>query len=273
MKKLFTLVSCVLFAFAVNAQTIFEQEVICNYINFQNDGDHNSVVKSDAPQTLANGSVLKGFKKSDGSEAANSWNTKDKYNTSIPLPESSTNGVMDTLLAGTQWRAASGSSIELGEFVTTGGKLRIAWQPNADAARGFQVTIKGGDPIEVQKTGEKLPAGSKEIRKGYISEIDLPAGKYFVGDVVIKVIVNTSNFMGVGIDGLVTTGIQETMAEAGVRYNGNVILNEARREMTVFNALGKMVASTSEDFNMSQMPAGVYVVRVAGINGALKIRK
>lgn len=273
MKKLFTLAAAVLFAMGMSAQTIYEQAVICNYINFQNDGDHSTKVTSTAPQTLTNGSILKGFLKSDQTEADNSWNAKTKYDTSIPLPESLTGGVMDTLLAGSQWRAASGSSIELGAFITTGGKMRIVWQPNGDSQRGFQVTVKNGTPIEVLKTGEKLPAGSKEIRKGYISEIDLPAGQYLAGDIVIKIITNTSNFMGVGIDGLITTGIHETMAEAGVRYNGMEVINEARREMTIFNALGKMVANTTDNFNMSQMPAGVYVVRVAGVKGALKIQK
>ncbi|HBZ34501.1 MAG TPA: hypothetical protein DEO38_05310 [Bacteroidales bacterium] len=275
MKKLFTLAAAVLFAMGMSAQTIYEQEVICNYINFQNDGDHNTVITSTTPQTLANGSILKGcLKTKDGvqSEADCKWNAKSKYDTSVPLPESFTDGVMDTLVVGTAWRAAAGCSLELGAFVCTGGKLRIAWQPNADSERGFQVTIKGGDPISFQKTGEKLPAGSKEIRKGYISEIDLPAGQYLAGDVVLTVLVNTSNFFGIGIEGLYT-GIQETMAEAGVRYNGIEIINENRRDISVFNTLGQMVARTNDNFNMSEMPAGVYMVRVAGVKGALKIQK
>ncbi|MBQ9439290.1 MAG: T9SS type A sorting domain-containing protein [Paludibacteraceae bacterium] len=282
MKKLFTLAAAVLFAMGMSAQsselaTFISVEGNCNYIDFQKDGDKsvNPPATSTAPMTLSNGTVIKGFLKSDNTESEIAWNVKDSYGMEIPMPDlcgTGTNPATDStyMKVGSMLKIASNCSLELGAFVCTGGKVRIYFQPNGDSDRGVSVSVKGGTPVEILKSGKK---NGHKMRPGYIAEVDLPAGNYLAGDVVIKVSVNTINIFGIEIQGLYTTGIQETMAEAGVRYNGNVILNEARREMSVFNALGKMVASTSEDFNMSQMPAGVYVVRVAGVKGALKIRK
>ena len=282
MKKLFTLAAAVLFAMGMSAQssplaTFISVEGNCNYIDFQKDGDKtvNPPATSTAPMTLSNGTVIKGFLKTDGKESETAWNVKDSYGMEIPMPDlcgTGTNPATDStyMKVGSMLKIASNCSLELGAFTCIGGKVRVYFQPNGDSDRGVAISVKGGTPVEILKSGLK---NGHKMRPGYIAEVDLPAGQYVAGDVVIKVAVNTINIFGVEIQGLYGTGIQETMAEAGVRYNGMEVINEARREMTIFNALGKMVANTTDNFNMSQMPAGVYVVRVAGVKGALKIQK
>ena len=173
---------------------------VANYIDFQalsvsDPAMTSTTITSTNTYTLANGTVLKGFQKSDGTEVSNTWNVKNDYNIYLPTPE--WEGV-DSLMVGTMFSAASGTTLTLGELaVAEGGKLAIYFQPNGNADRGVSVTIKGGDPIEYLKSGVKIDG----IRPGYKAEFDLPAGSYDAGDVVIKVAVNTINIFGIGISG------------------------------------------------------------------------
>ena len=121
MKKFFFFAAALCAALTINAQKIVVLNEVANYIDFQalsvSDAAMTSAtITSEAPYTLANGSVLKGFKKSDDTEAQVSWNVKESYNTMMPTPD--WDGV-DSLKAGTMLRAASGASIELGAFNTS----------------------------------------------------------------------------------------------------------------------------------------------------------
>ena len=244
MKKFFLLAAAVVAAMTINAQ---EPQVkvlneVANYIDFQALYEADASIVATVPTstefvTLPNGSVLKGFQKSDGSEAANSWNVKESYNTTMPTPEW---GAVDSLKAGTMFRAASGSSIELGAFKTSAdGKLVVYFQPNGDSERGVSVSILGGEPVECAKSGLKIGG----IRPAYAAEFDLPKDNYDAGDVVIKLIVNTSNIFGVRIDCLgEEQGIEELLAApkaSKVVYNGQVVVVKGGR---MFNLLGAEIA-------------------------------
>ena len=210
---------------------------VANYIDFQalSVSDPSMTlhtVTSTNPYTLSNGSKLVGFEKSDGTETENKWNVKEGYNTTMPTP--SWNGV-DSLKAGTMFRAASGTTIELGGFQTAeAGKLVVYFQPNGDSERGVSVAISGGDPVEVAKSGVKIDG----IRPAYAAEFDLPAGTYDAGDVVIKLISNTSNIFGVRIDKLGAQGIEDVKSavKAEKRFeNGQLVII---KNGVKFNALG-----------------------------------
>ena len=229
MKKIFSFAVALFAAMAINAQepVVVVLSEVANYIDFQalsvSDASMTSaVVTSVAPYTLANGSVLKGFKKTDDSEAENKWNTKDSYNTTMPTP--SWDGV-DSLTVGTMWRAASGSSIELGGFKTSeAGKLVVYFQPNGDSERGVSVSIMAGDPVEVKGDGTKIDGK----RPAYAAEFDLPQGNYDAGDVIIKMVSNTSNIFGVRIEKLQDeTAIENVNASAKAQKvfrNGQVLI-------------------------------------------------
>ena len=235
MKKFFLFVAAIA-ALTVNAQNVVVLSEVANYIDFQalSESDAamtSSVVTSTAPYELANGSKLVGFQKSDGSEAENKWNVKDSYNTTMPTP--TWDGV-DSLKAGTMFRAASGTTIELGEFKTkAAGKLVVYYQPNGDSERGVEVYVYGElvEGTNLTGSGAKIDG----IRPAYAGEIELAAGSYDAGDVVIKLVVNTSNIFGVRIDQIQGAGVDNVFEGAktiktfengqlviiknGVRYN------------------------------------------------------
>ena len=239
MKKLFLFAVAAVAAMAINAQTIVTLNEVANYIDFQalsvsDPAMTSSVVTSTAPYELANGSKLVGFLKSDGSEAANTWHVKEKYNTTMPTP--AWEGV-DSLKAGTMFRAASGTTIELGAFKTSAeGKLVVYYQPNGDSERGVEVYVYN----ELVEGSNLTGSGAKidGIRPAYAGEITLAAGSYDAGDVVIKLVVNTSNIFGVRIDQLQGEGVENVTENAkAVKFleNGQLIIlkNGVR-----YNALG-----------------------------------
>ncbi len=241
MKKIFLFAAAVIAAMTVNAQepNVVVLSDVANYIDFQalsvsDPAMTQHTVTSVDPYELANGSKLVGFLKSDGTEAANSWNVKDKYNTTMPTP--AWDGV-DSLKCGTMFRAASGTTIELGAFTTTAeGKLYVYYQPNGDSERGVEVSVYGEVVAGTNLTGD----GKKidNIRPAYAGYITLAAGSYDAGDVVIKLVSNTSNIFGVRIDALQAQGIEN--ADAAVKTekffrDGQLII---RKNGVEYNALG-----------------------------------
>ena len=246
MKKIFLFAAAVVAAMTINAQepNVVVLSEVANYIDFQalsvSDADMTkATVTSVAPYTLANGSKLVGFLKSDGSEAANTWNVKESYNTTMPTP--AWDGV-DSLKAGTMFRAASGTTIELGAFQTTeAGKLIVYYQPNGDSERGIEISVYGEAVVGSNLTG----SGAKinNIRPAYAGEIDLAAGSYDAGDVVIKLVTNTSNIFGVRIEKL-KAGEEPKEAIDNVETNAKAIKFFENGQLIIlkngvrYNALG-----------------------------------
>lgn len=239
MKKFFFFAAAALAAMTINAQNVVVLNEVANYIDFQalsvsDPAMTSSVVTSTAPYELANGSKLVGFMKSDETEAENKWNVKESYNTTMPTPN--WDGV-DSLKAGTMFRAASGTTIELGAFKTSAeGKLVVYYQPNGDSERGVEVYVYGESVTGKDLTG----SGAKidGIRPAYAGEITLAAGSYDAGDIVIKLVVNTSNIFGVRIDQIQGQGVENVLdAVKAVKTfeNGQLVIikNGVR-----YNALG-----------------------------------
>ena len=203
---------------------------LANYIDFQalynaNPDMVQTTVTSTTTVTLPNGSILRGLQKSDGTEVANSWNTKDGYNSAMPTPE--WEGV-EALIVGTMFRAGKGSSISLGAFkMNTAGKLTVYFSPNGDADRGVKIVAKS-DTTEFLKNGTKIDG----VRPLYAAEIALPAGYYEQGDVEITVLKNTTNIYGVridpepeiGNDTLPNVPTEADLAAAGYDTENNIVL-------------------------------------------------
>lgn len=68
------------------------------------------------------------------------------------------------------------------------------------------------------------------------------------------------------------SAIHNAIAEK-ISFNGNVISNIEGLNLSVYNVLGKLVATSNSDIDMSAYQTGVYVVRAEGVKGAMKIRK
>lgn len=62
-------------------------------------------------------------------------------------------------------------------------------------------------------------------------------------------------------------------ANIPVHQQGTMIINETNGRMAIFDAAGKMVASTTGNYNMRNLPDGVYLVRIGGVKGACKVIK
>lgn len=246
MKKIFLFAAAVVAAMTINAQeaNVVLLSDVANYIDFQalsvsDPAMTQSTVTSTAPYELANGTKLVGFMKSDETEATNTWNVKEKYNTMMPTP--TWEGV-DSLIVGTMFRAASGTTIELGAFKTSeAGKLVVYYQPNGDSERGVSVSVYGEEVTGTDLTGSGVKIDG--IRPAYAGEISLPAGSYDAGDVVIKLIVNTSNIFGVRIDKLsdetAVENISATVKAQKVIRNGQVLINKNGVEYTVLGTIAQ----------------------------------
>ena len=244
MKKFFLFAAALFAAMTINSQNVVVLSDVANYIDFQalttsDAAMTQSEVTSVAPYELANGTVLKGFLKSDNTEAANTWNVKEGYNTTLPTPDWQN---VDSLTVGTMFRAASGSSIELGAFKTSAeDKLVVYYQPNGDSERGISIFVYGEEV-----TGTNLTGNGKKIdgiRPAYAGEITLPAGSYDAGDVVIKLISNTSNIFGVRIEKLtVETAVDNINADVKatkVVRNGQVLILKNGVEYNVLGTVAK----------------------------------
>ena len=231
MKKIFLFAAAVVAAMTINAQEINVVNLadVANYIDFQalsvSDPDMiKHTVTSTAPYELANGTKLVGHLKEDGTEAENKWNVKDNYNTTLPTPE--VEGI-DSLVVGTMFRAASGTTIVLGAFNTSeDGGLAVFYQPNGDSERGVEITVYGEVVEGTNLTGSGVKVNG--VRPAYAGEIALPAGSYDAGDVVIKLVSNTSNIFGVAIENLTDDtavgAINATVKAKKVVRNGQVLI-------------------------------------------------
>lgn len=215
MKKILLSATILFAAFAVNAQKIVKTaDEVCNFVDIQAEAATltATIPSSTVSVTSSNGSKFWGYAKSDGTEAAVSWNTKDSYNTTVPMPE--LEGTLDSLTVGTMFRAGSGCRIELGAFsLSETGVVSVYFQPNGDSNRGVKIEY-GAGALSVEKQASGVKLGS--MRPGYVAELALPAGSYAAGDVVVTVITNTSNIFGIGID----SGSGEVPSVSTVLFSG-----------------------------------------------------
>lgn len=232
MKKFLLFAAAIVAAMTINAQeNIIVVTDYCNYVNFQAVTSDTPVPTSDAATwyTFDNGTVCKGFKKSDETEAANSWNIKETNTANtFPMPEEA---AIDSVKWGTVFRAASGSSIELGELLIKGqGKIEVFYQPNGTSDRGLSIDVLG-EVTEFKRTVENKNVAFKVVA-------DLAEGTYEAGDIVIKVLTNTINIAGINIVGKKTQGVENVFDNAKavkVFENGQLVIikNGVR-----YNALG-----------------------------------
>ena len=149
------------------------------------------LVKFQIKDVLA-ASAAQGYDPEAQESVNNAWNVKADYNSLRPTPE--WDGV-EAFVSGTEFRAASGSSIRLGAFtMENAGKLTVYFSPNGDSERGVSIAVKG-DTVTYRKSGVKIDG----VRPAYAVDVNLPAGYYAKGDIVITIVTNTTNIFGVGI--------------------------------------------------------------------------
>ena len=82
-----------------------------------------------------------------------------------------------------------------------------------------------------------------------------------------------SKLMLRGLNYKVVAGVSNVFADKGISFDGKTVLNSMNNNIEIYNVLGKLVGKSSTDFNMTDLPKGIYIVRAEGINGALKFTK
>lgn len=239
----------------VTCQDTLHLANVANYIDFQAlsaayPAMTATTITSTNTYTLPNGSVLRGWLNPETSaEASNTWNVKENYNTVMPTPEM--NGV-EALRAGTMFRAASHTSISLGAFnMPTDGKLTVYFQPNGDSNRGVSITV-GDNTYDFMKSGVKID----NIRPAYAAEVDLPAGYYMKGSVVITVLSNTINIFGVRISPEPEVVLSNDLTVAEAITLGNQLGNNTLSEDSV-SVIGYVVSA--QPFDMAFGNQSFYI--------------
>jgi len=75
----------------------------------------------------------------------------------------------------------------------------------------------------------------------------------------------------VGTTNLILAGINTILADKGVSFNGTEIVNSKGLSIEVYSVLGKRVSSSKTSISTTNFQKGIYFVRAAGLNEALKI--
>lgn len=68
-----------------------------------------------------------------------------------------------------------------------------------------------------------------------------------------------------------TSAVAEVLSDKGVSFNGTEILNTKGLSLEVYSVLGKKVATSMTNIPTANFQKGVYIVRVSGLSGSLKI--
>ena len=66
-------------------------------------------------------------------------------------------------------------------------------------------------------------------------------------------------------------GVKQVLSDKGVSFNGTEIVNKNGLSIEVYSVLGKRVATSITNIPTGNFQKGIYIVRVSGINDALKI--
>jgi len=72
------------------------------------------------------------------------------------------------------------------------------------------------------------------------------------------------------VSSAIATSVNKVLVNEGVAYNGKEISNTKSLALEVYTILGKKVASSRTSISTSNFQKGVYIVRIAGLNDAMK---
>lgn len=67
------------------------------------------------------------------------------------------------------------------------------------------------------------------------------------------------------------TSVKQVLSDKGITFNGSEISNTKNVALEVYNVLGKKIANSTTSISTKNFLKGVYVVRIAGSDNAMKI--
>jgi hypothetical protein len=71
----------------------------------------------------------------------------------------------------------------------------------------------------------------------------------------------------------VVSSVNNVFADKGIFFNGKVVENSKQLSMEIFDVVGKKLGTTNQNFNMQNLPNGIYMVKAEGVDGAMKFTK
>lgn len=72
---------------------------------------------------------------------------------------------------------------------------------------------------------------------------------------------------------VVTSSVNQVLADKGISYNGNEIVNRNKIAIEIYDVLGKRVAASNNNISVTNYDKGVYFVRAAGSKETLKFNR
>lgn len=72
---------------------------------------------------------------------------------------------------------------------------------------------------------------------------------------------------------VVTSSVNPILADKGISYNGNEIVNRDKIAIEIYDVLGKRVAASNNNISVTNYDKGVYFVRAAGSKETLKFNR
>ncbi|MBR1631333.1 MAG: hypothetical protein IJ680_05700 [Paludibacteraceae bacterium] len=151
------------------------------------------------------------------------------------------------------------------------GKLQIFARTGSSSATDRNIILSQNstelyNQILLEDNAVTVTISDKDTKIHPVIEVSVAAGTVNIEYPVNSIYLYGANLVTGG------SGIVDVMAQSGVYYNGSEIITNGKN-VTVYNVLGKVVAASAENINMTDFINGVYVVRVEGVKGAMKIQK
>ena len=153
---------------------------------------------------------------------------------------------------------------------------------NTPTQRFLTFNVSGNSTIyAIGVTGSSSSPRKLFVTDGtnFIGSIDFPAAtalsdgtvNYTGPATTIYVFCNAAiNLTLLSATNFVATSTKSVLADKGVSLNGGEIVNSQKQSLEVYNVLGKKVISSNENVSLKDFQKGIYIVRVAGSNDALK---
>lgn len=156
---------------------------------------------------------------------------------------------------------------------------------NMPTQRYLTITVSGNGTIKVQG----ISGNSGETRRLFITDgtkligtMVYPGGSNISEETVtytgpattLYLFTNQAiNLYRIEASSYITASVNQVLADKGISYNGNEIVNRDKIAIEIYDVLGKRIAASNNNIPVSNYDKGVYFVRAAGSKETLKFNR
>jgi hypothetical protein len=154
---------------------------------------------------------------------------------------------------------------------------------NMPTQRYLTFNVSGNSTIyAIGVTGSNSSSRSLFVTNGttFIGKMDFPAGTGLLNDATVTytgpattiyIFGNSSiNLCLLSATNYVASNTNEVFSNSSIVVRNNEIVNVNKSNIEVYTVLGKKILSSSENISLKNFQKGIYFVRIAGTNEALK---